>query len=224
MAELGDFELDNVTITIPHAFESDLNCVVVANYRFAIEGISRAEAAEIEHLQEDLAQEGYETVSCAVSQTASEYEELRNAATQLALVGVVTRLQHWINRFVKMLPGKPSKISDSQLINQLAFLDNSLGCDPTPQSFFEAIVDVRDSIVHADSQAQWIHGKKRGVLRCYSNTRGEVELSERQLQEIVDTAIKQVLCYDEKLKTPGCPHAPASSLQTGIARVRNTST
>jgi hypothetical protein len=200
MTEAGDIALCNAPIEIAHWFEVELNRVVIVNLRFALESLDRAEYEEIQQREKELDDEDNEVLCSAISHVTGEFEELRQAALQLALVGVITRLQHWVALFTKRVPEKYTKSSASLLVSQLAFLNKSLGCGPESASFFEEVVCVRDSIIHADSQAAWKHGDDRHVADRYRNLRGEVELSEAQLQETVEKACRQVAWYDEQLR------------------------
>ena len=47
MADLNELGSSDYVVEIAHDFAVDLNCVVVANHRFALEGIARAEDEEI---------------------------------------------------------------------------------------------------------------------------------------------------------------------------------
>jgi hypothetical protein len=71
-------ELDYQPIEAAHEFLVDLNRVVLTNYRFAPD-------------QRRI----FEVASARRSHLAEDYEQYRQAANQLALVGVTTRLHHW---------------------------------------------------------------------------------------------------------------------------------
>lgn len=204
MTDLKDTNLLDFVVEIAHEFEVDLNSVVVVNHRFALDGIDRAENEVIKQREEELAHDDPEALASALSHIEWGFEGLRKASRQLALVGVVTRLQHWISIALldKRLCGKPEEKSDSMLINQLAFLNELLGCGPVPISFFEELVNVRDSIIHADSKAKWKHGRDRKVADQYTNPWGCVEFAEEDLQEAIDNSIRQVVWYDKCLHSP----------------------
>jgi hypothetical protein len=186
---------------IPHDFEIDLNCVVVANYGFTLEAIDRSEDQELSKIDEGFGHEGREIVNSIMSHQQNFYEDLRQAVRRLALVALVTRLQHWIGRFVKQLkvnPGRPN------LANQLEALNKTLGVGPVPVLFFEELVTVRDSIIHADSRTEWTYQRiPRRVSYQYSNPYGDVELSDEQLKDAIQKAIQQVKWYDQKASTVG---------------------
>ena len=108
MADLDELNFSNDEIVeVAHEFAVDLNCVVVANHRFALEGITRAEDEDIENWREALALQDSEVASSVICHVRNGYNELRKAANRLAWVGLVTRLQHWIARFVKQRNLKP---------------------------------------------------------------------------------------------------------------------
>lgn len=201
MADLHDLDFRNdELIEIAHEFAVDLNCVVVANHRFTLDGITRAEDEEVQQWRDALALEGGQVALSAISHVQNGYEELREAANRLALVGLVTRLQHWIARFIKEQDLKSGKVHESLLISQLDALNRSLGDGPVPLSYFEDLVNVRDSIIHADSRAEWKYrGANRRVADHYRSPWGEIEFSEEQLKDAIDQATRQVTWYDEKL-------------------------
>jgi hypothetical protein len=199
MSESNEIDFDNQLIEVIHEFQIDLNRVVLVNHGFALAEMTRAEAedearleAELTHTQED------QEIASRLSELTRQYDQFRQAANQLALVGVVTRLHHWVGRFVERLPGRPQKMVDSPLTEQLRFLNRELGNGPFPLAFFQDLITVRDSIVHADSRAKWNFGKDREVAARYQNAWGQVDLSESQLQEAIDKAVGQVSWYDEK--------------------------
>jgi len=184
---------------IPHEFEIDLNCIVVTNHALTLEGINRSEDEELAKIEEGFAHEDFETVRSITGYLQNFYEDLRQAAHRLALVGLITRLQHWVERFAEQTNVKKDKIRDSLLANQIEALNKLLGPGPTPVSFFQDLVTVRDSIIHADSKAEWEHnGKPRRVANHYRNA-FDVELNEEHLKEAVQKTTEQVKWYDEKI-------------------------
>ena len=102
-------------------------------------------------------------------------DDLGNAANQLALVSLVTRLQHSINVFVKDVGGDNESTG---LVPNLRILNRRrLGESPIAVTFSD-LVSVRDSVVHADSMAEWTYnGKTRRVPERYAkrrNRRGQL--------------------------------------------------
>jgi hypothetical protein len=209
MTDLNELdEFKDTAVEIAHEFAVDLNCLVVTNHRFTIEGITRAEDEEIRSWQDALALEDAQVASSVIGYAQNGFDDLRKAANHLALVGIVTRLQHWIERFVKrqgLTPEKNRRLDgslESLLIRQLRILNKTLGCGPVPLSDFENLIDVRDSIIHADARANWKNdrGSDRKVADEYCNACGDVELSEKQVKDAVEKAIRQIVWYDEKLQ------------------------
>src|SRR5260370_18261000 len=103
-------------LEIPHAFETDLHCVVVANYALTLEGIDRSEEEELAKIDKDFAHEDFETVRSMTAQLQNFYDDLRQAARRLALVALVTSLQHWIGGISKRIKTKtpPTKKNNLQ--------------------------------------------------------------------------------------------------------------
>jgi len=136
---------------------------------------------------------------------------LQRAANNLAVVGLVTRLQHWIIKFVKLSeskklpkPKKPKRKKPG-LVSNLALLNGQLGKGPVSVRFFWRLVNVRDSVIHGDSRAEWEfpRNKLRGVAKRYLNSWGYVELDPGQLKEAIANAVQQVKWYHEKLLSLG---------------------
>jgi hypothetical protein len=205
----------NELIEIPHEFEVDLNCLVLANLRITIEGIGRAEDEDLCDIAKSFPPEERDAEAAASSSVSHFYDELRLAALSLAIVALVTRLQHWIGRFTKenkpvsaprksnVKGAKSTQTSNSQLVNQLRALDESLGPGPVPITFFQALVDIRDSVIHHNSEARWEYrGEERAVDSRYWNPAFDrLELTEDLLREAVDNATEQVKWYEERLHT-----------------------
>ena len=226
MTEANEIKLCDETIDILHEFQIELNRIVVANHQFALEGINRAEIEEIKELEEEFANDDFEVLSEAVSHLRCNFEELRQASLQLAWVGVITRLQHWIARFAtkdKDSSPKPSKNFNpgqsnhkknkhkkpKSLIDRLRHMN----CDAELLSFFQKAVDVRDSIIHGDSRTN--RGNDRPLIApCYRNAWGRVELSEEQLMELVNKSVLQISQYEESLS--GCAGVAGPAIFRGV--------
>ena len=203
--ELDWGSLEDEIQEIAHDFEIDLNCVVVANHALTLEGIDRAEDIELTKIQEGFAHEDYETVRSITGHLQNFYEDLRQAANRLALVGLVTRLQHWTDRFVIQTKVKSERVYDSLLANEIAALNKFLGVGPIPEMFFQDLVTARDSIIHADSKAEWLyHGSLRKVADHHRNG-FDVEITKEQLADAVQKAAQQVKWYDEKMHATSSP-------------------
>ena len=94
---------------------------------------------------------------------------------------------------------EPTRDHDS-LIPCLKQLNHLLGSGPVPIVFFEDLVTVRDSVIHADGNAKWTHRRQRTVPKCYSDG-WKVDVSEEQVKEAISKAIEQIKWYGEKIYT-----------------------
>jgi len=192
-------ELLNSPIRVTHPFEVDLNTVVVVNHKITIDAITSLEQRGIDRIREDFAAENRDVLDSLVGFQEWFCGDLRRGAHNLALVGLVTRLQHWIEKFAQKLGIPPTGDQDSALIRHVEALNRELGEGPVPIGFLKELVTARDSVIHADSRAQWTYKKKkREVARRYCSG-SDVGISEEQLEEAVVKAIQQVTWYDEKL-------------------------
>jgi hypothetical protein len=184
---------------IRHDFEIDLHMLVTANHEFTITAIDREEDEELKKINNEVNLESREIINSIQGQWQNTYDDFRRAARLLALVGLVTRFDHWVSRFAeqrKLTRAKPSKPRESKLVTKLNALDQDLSKGPVSLDFFEKIVTLRDSVIHGDSRVQW---GGRNVADEYRGVQG-VDLSEEQLQEAIHNAIAQVKYYDEKIQ------------------------
>ena len=149
-------------------------------------------------VEADFANEDPDLINSVLSSNEWFFGEVRKAANNLAIVGVVTRLQHWAVKYVRKLGIEPAKSQDS-LIFCLNQLNESLEVGPVPIAFFEELVVVRDSVIHADGKAKWTHkGRVRTVAEDYSDGR-QLVISEEQVKEAILKAIEQIKWYSVKL-------------------------
>jgi hypothetical protein len=184
---------------IAHDFEIDLHMLVTANHEFTITAIDREEDEELAKINNEFNVESREIIDSIQIQLQNTYDDFRRAARLLALVALVTRLDHWLSRFAKqrkLTRVKPSKPRESKLVSKLNALNQDLGNGPVSVDFFEKIVTLRDSVIHGDSRVQW---GGRMVADEYRGVQG-ADLSEEQLQEAIQKAIAQVKYYDEKIQ------------------------
>jgi hypothetical protein len=195
-----DAFLDTV-IEIAHPFEIDLKSVVTVNLDLTLQAIDELQVQQTSTISAVFEPEDYETAESTIRWEGHFYDDLRRAAIQLALVGLVTRLQHWINALVKQQKVPVTKKHDSLLISQLGALNAALGdAGPVPLAFFEELVTVRDSVIHADSSLEWVHGKTtRRVADCYTDVWKRLEITGDQLKDAARKAIEQVKWYDYTL-------------------------
>lgn len=175
---------------LPHPFDEELEWLVRTNHSIVLRRVDEAEAqASPEDRDPDFA------------------AELKRAANQMALVALVTRLHHWIAALVGDVTGK--NVRDESLGSNLTRLNQITGPGPVSLDFFKELVTVRDSIIHADSQIQWTFvyrgntNEKRVAERYANNTLGEIEFTEKHLEEAIDSAVKQVRWYHERLLADG---------------------
>ena len=143
-------------------------------------------------------------MSSMLSHVQQFYEELRRAANNLAIVGLVTRFQHWISKYVAKMPVQPNPSRterSSRLIKDLRILNDRLGEGPIRLKFFSDLEDVRDSVIHGDSRAEWKFppNRVRHLADRYTNSWGDTEVSVEQLNEATANSIQQVKWFDEKL-------------------------
>ena len=187
MARLKRLYLKGRFLDLPHPFEEELDWLVSINHRLVMENISR-----IEEQQESTAD------PIDLPEMRAYSDELRRAANNLALVALITRLHHWVGIFVEEVTNKSAR--ENSLLKNLKTLNASTGEGPISLVFFEELVAVRDSIIHADTKIEWeFLGKKRRVASQYSNASlGEIEFTQAHLQEAIEKATKQVRWYDEQ--------------------------
>ena len=141
-----------------------------------------------------------EIVSSEITHAGIFFDDLRRAASHMALVSLVTRLDHWTRKFVKKLKLRPDTTKRPPIVRSIEALNNRLGAFNIPVELFEELVTVRDSIIHGDSQAQWEYqGQTRRVKNKYVNQCGELNFTEQHLREAIDNVTKQVKWYCDKV-------------------------
>jgi hypothetical protein len=187
---------DDEVLETEHSFAVEINVLVRDNHRLTVEGITRLERDQIAETRESFGGEDHEIVESQISWQQGFYDEMLRAANHLALVGLVTRLDHWIAGFVRDLQKKPLSLKDN-----LETLNKVLGEGPIPVPFFEGLVNSRDSVIHQDSRAEWIYKGPRQVPADYRSG-DDLEVTEDQLKEAIEKAISQVRWYGEKLPSP----------------------
>jgi hypothetical protein len=184
-------------------FEQEVQSLIRLNHNLVLKGISELEKSEIDRLCEEAgpAELGGE-IECA----KSDANDLRRAANSLALVGLITRLQHWIGKLVEEITKENAK--DNSLEDNLERLDKelkNLGLAPVPIQFFRDLATVRNSIVHADSQITWFRGsgekrKQKQVPCTYVDpVLVELTITEAHLEEAIEKSIQQLRWYDERI-------------------------
>lgn len=185
MADGDEFEIQES----PHNFEIDVRRVVLINHEIVLEGITRAEKEEVEKF--DTTDDGQRDL---VAWIERQHDEFRRAANNLALVGLITRLHHWLCYLANLL--RPKRTFDNSLAKEFRFLSQRFANSPVELSFFERLVDVRDSIIHADSKASWtFRGDARHVDPKYVEG-DEVNFTEEHLKEAFDKALSVVEYFE----------------------------
>jgi hypothetical protein len=89
--------------------------------------------------------------------------------------------------------------------SNLKTLNEKLGKGPVPAEFFHELETVRDSIIHADSNVEWMRGNEQ---RCVPLKYREVnleylskfKLTEEQLREIRENAMAQINLTDAHIQ------------------------
>ena len=172
----------------PHPFEEELGWLVSTNHTLVMENISRIEQDAVPTDDEP-----------DLSEMHAYSDELRKAANNLAVVGLVTRFRHWVNLFLKEL--LHTGFVDRGLKKSLKALEKRTGQGPTPISFFQELEAVRDSIIHADSKTAWMFGNSRKhVAEPYADViSGEVAFTPAHLQEAIEKSIEQIKWYHDRL-------------------------
>lgn len=183
-------------LDLTHPFEEEVQFLVKTIYELLCENITRKEQealAEAEKI-EDPHEAGAE-----IQFVKSNADELRREARSVAVVTLVTRFQHWMRVFVEELPNKKPA---NGVEKNLTTLNKELGEEgPVPVAFFSELEAVRDSIVHADSNVEWMRGnEQRRVPQKYREvnleTLSKFTLTDEQLREIRENAMAQINLTD----------------------------
>jgi hypothetical protein len=77
-----------------HPFETDVKRVVLINHTLILRSLTRAESGEVARFKQ--ADKSGSNQQPFIDCIGSRYNELRRAATNLALVGLITRFHHWL--------------------------------------------------------------------------------------------------------------------------------
>jgi hypothetical protein len=116
MTEIDPSWMDEI-IELPHDFVVELNCLVVVNHDLTRQAIDSDEEKELGKIVAGSADDP-ETVRSIENSINNFYEDLRRAANNLTMVALVTRIQHWMAKFVKHLAGHPKR-NESRLISDM---------------------------------------------------------------------------------------------------------
>lgn len=203
---MSDDDLQHTFIEVAHWFEIDLSILVIQNHQLVIEGIGNQERNAIAKTCETLEHEDAETIDSQIRWQENIFEDMRNAARQLAAVGLVTRFDYWITKFVDRVPDvHKSSWKGCRLCKNLDSLNRCVGTGPVPLQFFEDLISTRDSVIHGGSKAEWKderYGTVRKIAERYRNGT-ELEITEDQLNEAAKNLIAQVEWYDERPASRG---------------------
>src|SRR5438445_2068125 len=120
----------------PHPSEEEVNQLLRTNHRLLSETITRIEGDEISALSEK--HEDPQELGAEIAYTKNTADELRRTANSLAVVGLVTRFQHWVRVFVEELTNKDA--ANKALGKNLGTLTRDrLGQGPVSLSFFDGL-------------------------------------------------------------------------------------
>jgi hypothetical protein len=196
MAEWDDLRMH--LNDLEHGFETDIRLLVTENHRITMRGIQQSEDEIVDYLRKELAQEDGEVVSSAVSSAQFFYDDLRRAANHMALVSLVTRLEHWTREFVKQLSLNIGR-AGYPVVRDMTALNERLGTAPVDVEFFKDLVTARDSVIHGDSKAEWpFRGAPRRVAARYADC-GDLDFTDEHLRDAIRRATMQVRWYDERI-------------------------
>ena len=190
--------LNDEPMEMMHPFEIDLNCLVIINHKYTLDGLERDENRTM-RAAESLGDEGDpEMVSSILDAERRPFDEFRIAARNLAMVALVTRFHHWVSAYARRID--PLRKRGISLKEELNFLKGNIGEGPENASYFLALAEVRNSVIHGDSQRTWeYNGKTREVELRYARTPYQVEVSEPDLTEAIQKTVTQINWYDQKL-------------------------
>jgi hypothetical protein len=174
-------------------FAIDLQCSVHASHDIVTEELNRQEEASLAELTGSDPSRPWHL--------GLFYGTLRQATSNLAMVALVTRLDHWVARLWKRVnqAQDPNEVS---LAGRLRDLDGYCGAGcPVPVGFFEELVAVRNSVVHRNSAVEWVHrGRPMRVAERYRSGSGMlVTVTGAHLKEASDKSIAAVRWYDERM-------------------------
>jgi hypothetical protein len=200
MSRLKKLYIKGRLIDLPHPFEEDVERLVRANHELLCKSISRVEQEQLSEAAK--AEDPYEA-GAEIEYLRASADELRREARSLALVSLVTRFQHWLRVFAEELTNCPA--ATSGVVKNMQTLKKELGEGPVPAAFFEDLETVRDSIIHADSNVEWMRGKEqRHVPLKYREVNLEslkkLDLPEQSLQEIRESAMSRINLTEQHLQ------------------------
>jgi hypothetical protein len=193
---MDDYEFDDPPEG-PHEFETDVQNVVLTNLELVLEGIAKAheaEVAEFDPSDNSINQQPY------IDWIDSKYDGLRRAAINLALVGVVTRFHHWLIYLANRTREKKNPLFDRSALEELIHLKTMFKRTRIKPQIFIKWVDVRDSIIHADSKATWRHGKRTRKLLHKFVHKDDLNFSESDLKEAFGNMLQAIGLFEHQVE------------------------
>jgi len=188
-----------------HQFETDVRKVVLINHELTLEGIDKAAAIVVNRL--GLTDESQRSVATYIK---GQYDEYRRAATNLALVGLVSRFHHWLTGLANRIRGTAKETFDKSISKEIGFLNSCLPRSPYTYSNFKKWVDVRDSIIHADAKASWMYsGQPRNIESRFKRSDSigidivkgdELNFTEDDLKEAFGGMFEAVRWYEHQVE------------------------
>jgi hypothetical protein len=195
---MDGLNLNDELVEMMHQFEVDLNCLVIINHKYTLDGLERDENRTM-LAAESLGDQGDpEMVASILDAGRRPFDDFRIAARNLALVALVTRFHHWVSAYARRID--TTRKRGLSLREELNFLKHEIGEGPENASYFLALAEVRNSVIHGDSQRTWeFNGKTRQVEPRYASTPYQVEVTERDLAEAIRKTVTQIKWYDQRL-------------------------
>lgn len=200
--KLGKIEV----VALEHDFETEVRQLVTQNHRITLTGIQQAEDEQIAYIEKELAGADKEFIRSEISHAGFFFDDLKRAANHMALVALVTRMDHWTRKLVKQLSLRTDK-NKMPVVRDMEALNARLGIAPIPIQFFKELVTVRDSVIHADSQVQWEFKGPRRVADRYVDCE-ELNFTEQHLTEATKKVKTQVKWYDEHVAAESSSKKP----------------
>jgi hypothetical protein len=193
---MDDDEFDNHPEE-PHEFETDVQNVVLTNLELVLDGIAKAhkaEVAEFEPPDNGIDQQPY------IDWIGSKYDGLRRAAINLALVGVVTRFHHWLIYLANRTREKQNPSFDQSVLQELIHLKTMFKKTRIKPQIFTKWVDVRDSIIHADSKATWRQGNRTRKLLPKFVRKDDLNFSKADLEEAFRSMLQAIGLFEHQVE------------------------
>lgn len=186
-------------------FTADLDLMAMRNLRLVLGAIeeTREHNAHVYRSSLGLAEQ-QDMLALMIKADGAACDMYCANARLLAAVALVTRFQHWVGKMAKaakISAARKMKSDPSLLILQLEALNKTFGAAPVPIQFFDELEEVRNSVIHADSKAEWESqpGRWRKVANRYRNARGETELNDAQLAEAMNKMVEQIRWYEPRV-------------------------